>query len=535
MKVRSIIGCVLLVVFVLSGVLWGTPGDVVQSFPTPGRCPTGLTYGDGVLWVADRLSDSLYAIDPVNGDVKRVIPAPGFIPLGLAWDGEYLWCVDEEEDRILRVDVSTGITVKSLWCPMDSPKGLGWDGGNLWLCDDREDEIAQISIDDGTTIVSFPSPSSSPQGLAWDGEYLWCSDRTRDRIYMMEPEHGEVLLSIDAPGKYARGLAWVDGMLWNVDYQADSLYQLVVKDGMPYKISDTKTQELMVIHESRNYGPGQVKWLDVYVAVPKDRPGQEISENIGYDPEPLEFLLDRWGQEVAHYVWEDMELTKRHRITMTVEAELSDVRWFVFPDEVGDLEDVPEELRERYLVDEDKYRIEDPIIQDAVKAAVGDEVNPYWIMRKVYRYVRDHLFYERVGGWNVAPAVLERGNGSCSEYSFVFIAMCRAAGLPTRYVGAVAIRGDDASTDDVFHRWCECFLPGYGWVPIDPSGGDRDSPARVAESFGHVANRYVITTEGGGASEYLGWGYNADEKWTSEGPVKVHVETIGEWSPVEKD
>ena len=92
---------------------------------------------------------------------------------------------------------------------------------------------------------------------------------------------------------------------------------------------------------------------------------------------------------------------------------------------------------------------------------------------------------------------------------------------------------DDASTDDVFHRWCECYLPGYGWIPVDPSGGDRKSPAGVAEYFGHVANRYLITTEGGGASEFLGWGYNANEKWTSEGPVKVHVETVGEWSPVE--
>jgi transglutaminase-like putative cysteine protease len=110
--------------------------------------------------------------------------------------------------------------------------------------------------------------------------------------------------------------------------------------------------------------------------------------------------------------------------------------------------------------------------------------------------------------------------------------MCRAAGLPTRFVGSVVIRGDDASTDDVFHRWCECYLPGYGWVPVDPSGGDRATPAEVAQCFGHVEPRFLITTEGGGASEYLGWGYNANEKWTSKGPVKVHVETVGEWSPL---
>ncbi|HWR83817.1 MAG TPA: transglutaminase-like domain-containing protein, partial [Candidatus Deferrimicrobium sp.] len=147
--------------------------------------------------------------------------------------------------------------------------------------------------------------------------------------------------------------------------------------------------------------------------------------------------------------------------------------------------------------------------------------------------VIDHLEYERVGGWNTAPTVLERGNGSCSEYSFVFIAMCRAAGLPARYVGAVSIRGDDASWDDVFHRWCEIYLPGYGWVPVDPSGGDSPWPADQADAFGYLNNRYLITTVSGGGSEYLDWGYNANERWTSTGRCKITVENIGEWSPVE--
>jgi hypothetical protein len=520
---------------VLTCTLWATPGDVLTGFPTPGQCPTGLTYGDGLLWMSDRLSDSLYGINTENGEVEKVLPAPGFVPLGLAWDGEYLWCIDGEDNLIHQVNVTTGVTVKTLWAPTSGPKGLAWDGEYLWICDDKDDQIAQISIDDGTTIVSFPSPFAAPEGLAWDGKYLWCSDRYKDRIYMVETEHGEVLFSVDAPGKYARGLGWVDGSLWNVDYQADSLYKLVVDDGVQYKTSDTKTQELLFTHEFRNYGPGSVETLDAYIAVPEDRHNQKIIGDIVFSPIADAILSDHWGQEVAHVQLGNLPLAERQRFTMHVVVELSDVRWFVFPEKVGNMEDIPGDIRERYLVDEDKYRINDPTIQEAVKAAVGDETNPYWMMRKIYKYVRDNLYYERVGGWNVAPAVLERGNGSCSEYSFVFIAMCRAAGLPARYVGAVAIRGDDASTDEVFHRWCECYVPGYGWVPVDPSGGDQERPEAVAEYFGHLANRYLITTEGGGASEYLGWGYNSDEKWTSKGPTKIHIEHVGEWSPLESE
>ena len=509
------------------------PGDIITDFPTPGKCPTGLAFDGKYIWLADRLTDSLYAVKPSSGKVKKSLPAPGFAPAGLAWDGKYLWCIGYEENRIYQLDVKSGITLKSIEGPTSRPQGLAWDGECLWLSDDREDIIARLSIDDGTIIVSFTAPSGSPQGLAWDGKYLWCADRIQDRIYMMEVENGEVLLSIDAPGKHARGLAWVDDNLWNADYQDDRLCRIVIDDGEQIKISDSKVEELLLTHEFRNYGPGAVKSLDVYFAVPRELPNQKILGEIVFDPVPTDYIEDRWGQKFAHFHSEDLHLAQRKQATMVVNVELFDARWFVFPEKVGSLENIPKDITEKYLTDEDKYDINHPVIQKAVKDAAGEERNPYWIMRKIYRYVREHMYYELAGGWNVAPAILERGNGSCSEYSFVFIALCRAAGLPTKYVGSVAIRGDDASTDEVFHRWCECYLPGYGWVPIDPSGGDSDSPARVAEYFGHVANRYLITTEGGGASEYMGWGYNVNEMWTAEGPVKIFAETVGEWSPGE--
>ena len=111
--------------------------------------------------------------------------------------------------------------------------------------------------------------------------------------------------------------------------------------------------------------------------------------------------------------------------------------------------------------------------------------------------------------------------------------MCRAAGIPARYVGAVVIRGDDASSDEVFHRWSQVYLPNYGWVHVDPQGGDREKPCDVAASIGAVGNQFLITTAGGGASEYLDWNYNYQEKWTGRGPVKIHSEAVGEWSPAD--
>jgi hypothetical protein len=522
----------LLLLGALASPALATPGDVVASHATPGSHPTGLAFDGKHLWLADRLCDSLYAIEPATGDVVRALPAPGFIPRGLAWDGKALWCIDGQENRIYRVDVETGTTLANFESPLERPQGLTWDGENLWLCDERADQIARISGEDGTTIVHFPSPFGSPQGLAWDGRYLWCSDRIKDQIYMVEPEKGEVLITLAAPGNHVRDLAWRDGRLWAVDYEDDTLSELVIDDGVKIQQSESHRQRLLFLHECRNYGPGELTSLDVYLALPVERPNQKLEGEPVFSPEPTDFVTDRWGQRFAHFHSEKLPLAQRQRVQMTVDAELFDARWFVFPEKVGSLDDIPRDIRRQYLVDEDKYRIHDLVIQNAVAEALGGEKRPYWIMRKIYRYLHEKMYYELAGGWNVAPAILTRGNGSCSEYSFVFIAMCRAAGLPTRYVGSVAIRGDDASTDEVFHRWCECYLPGYGWVPVDPSGGDQEQPCDVAEYFGHVRNRYLITTEGGGASKYMGWEYNGYETWTARGPVKVNVEKFGEWTPL---
>jgi transglutaminase-like putative cysteine protease len=510
------------------------PGDVLHHLSTPGSTPTGLTFDGRDLWVADRLADTLYALDPTTGEARRQIPAPGFIPRGLAWDGSHLWCVDGEENRISRLDPNTGVTVRSFESPTPNPHGLTWDGSDLWLADQSEDVLCKISPVDGTVIERFTAPMKVSTGLAWWNGYLWCGDRKEDRIYLVAPDHGgEVVLSLEAPGDHVRGLTHDGESLWAADYQEDAIFRLVIEDDETRKSTEPHTLDLLLTQEFRNYGPGEVTELDVYIAVPRELPSQKLLTGPEFTPSPDEIVRDRWDQPVAHFRLHDLPLAERRQIRMSVRTELAAVRHFVFPHLVGELEDLPEEVRERYLVDEDKYRLEDPRIRKAVSEAVGDETNPYWMMRNIHRHIRERMHYELAGGWNVAPRVLERGNGSCSEYTFVFIAMCRAAGVPARYVGSVVIRGDEASTDEVFHRWSQVYLPGYGWVHVDPQGGDKELPGQVAESIGVLSNRFLITTEGGGNSEYLGWNYNHDERWRSRGPVKVHVEAVGEWSPVE--
>jgi transglutaminase-like putative cysteine protease len=73
--------------------------------------------------------------------------------------------------------------------------------------------------------------------------------------------------------------------------------------------------------------------------------------------------------------------------------------------------------------------------------------------------------------------VLERREGVCQDYAHLAIALCRAAGVPARYVsGYLFTTSDqtgDAPEDSLVrvqtHAWFEAAIPGMGWLALDPT------------------------------------------------------------------
>ena len=117
-----------------------------------------------------------------------------------------------------------------------------------------------------------------------------------------------------------------------------------------------------------------------------------------------------------------------------------------------------------------------PIIIEAVDEAIGSESNPYLIAEKLYSYITDNLDYDyELAAENdrqlfKASEILERGKGTCMDYSIVYAAVCRAAGIPARYVSGVPVTvAVGMENQEIFecHAWNEIKLPEYGWIPLD--------------------------------------------------------------------
>lgn len=79
----------------------------------------------------------------------------------------------------------------------------------------------------------------------------------------------------------------------------------------------------------------------------------------------------------------------------------------------------------------------------------------------------------RVGATDVevsAAEALKRGAGVCQDHAHLFIAGCRAVGIPARYVSGY-MRVHDELRGPAGHAWAEAFIPDLGWVGFDPANG----------------------------------------------------------------
>ncbi|MBN1504243.1 MAG: transglutaminase [Candidatus Eisenbacteria bacterium] len=509
-------------------------GKVIQELSSASEYPRGLTWDGTHLWVCDWWEAKAHKLDPKDGSAVASVDLPCPRPDDIAYADGTIFVCDATQPLLYRMDLSTGIVLTSYSGPGSSPSALAWDGTNLWLSDRGTKTIYKLNPEDGTALDYFPSPGGQVEGLAWDGRYLWASDRMKNELYMLDPTDGTVLMIVLSPGPYPTGLAFDGRFLWNVDFQTDTLYKLAYDDGEDVYQTDPKERELKVVYRIRNVGPGVVTKAEVFLAVPEDiGVSQNLLEPVAYEPEPDRFDEDESGQKVAIYEFSDLGPGAVKEVGYTARATIGVRRFCVFPHKVGSLADIPARIRKQYTADASRYRLEQPLIRDTARQIVGEEKNPYWIARKIYKWVQQHVEYELVGGWDIAETLIKRGTGSCSEYSFLYVALCRAAGLPARFEGSVVVRGDDASVDDVFHRWCEVYLPGYGWVAVDPSGGDTPLLADQGRAFGALGNRYFVTTHGGGDSSYLGWNYNFNSRYSFKGATEVKEEAFGIWEPVE--
>ena len=511
--------------------LIAAPGDVAMSLDCSCPYPSGLACDGTLFYVADWRNATIHRLAARDHQARQAFPAPTLMPSGLACGQGKLFVSDDHTGLVYTIDPDSGTVLNTFEAPASRATGLAYHNDKLFILARRT--IYTVLPEDGTILNYFEAPSQKSRHLTHDGRYLWVTDRIKDEVYMLDPNRGTVINILPAPGPHAAGIAWHDNHLYNVDFQTHKIYQLIIRDDPMYRLDEPRRARVEYLWSLNNYGPGTIKDLTVALAMPVGLPSQKLLSGTEVSVTPDRAVRDRWDQLCAIVNVPDVPAGQKRVVTYWVHAEVSAIRHMILPEAIGTLNDTPDDIRRAYTVDGSHYRIDTPYMKELARRIVGDETNAYWVARRIYDHIIAELHYEMIGGWDVPEVVLKRGSGSCSEYTYTFVALCRAAGLPARYQGGIVVRGDDASIDEAFHRWAQVYLPGHGWVPVDANAGDAKRPADQGRGFGGLPNRFLVTTQGGGDSEYLRWGYNAHTTYKATGRCNVQQDSFGFWSPLE--
>ena len=226
----------------------------------------------------------------------------------------------------------------------------------------------------------------------------------------------------------------------------------------------------------------ETRRISFVVPLPQSEPNRQNILSIGYNPKPSR-IIERDGNRYAEFVF--LRPEEQVRATIRVRAELFryDLLTAMKHRRRTPLEDdgLDDFLKSERFIEKDHDRIKEIAEGIEGRSEVG-------VVLDIYNYVVDHMEYaapsKRSRG---AVQALERGEGDCTEYADLFVALCRAKGIPARVVTGYTVRFDSESPK---HNWAEVYLQEYGWVPFDPTAGDIENVIVRGRAFSRMRPGY---------------------------------------------
>jgi len=176
-------------------------------------------------------------------------------------------------------------------------------------------------------------------------------------------------------------------------------------------------------------------------------------------------------------------------------------------------ESIPTELSHKYTQSQ-KYWETQAV---EIEAQTAKLTNPTKAVaenaKAIYNFVSANLTYDyvklqegeltRLGAF---AALEQQDKAVCMEYTDLFIALSRAAGIPAREINGFAYTTDNEDRPlslriqggDVLHAWPEVYIPQTGWIMVDPTWGSTSE----SDYFSTFDLSHIVFVVKGESSEY---------------------------------
>ena len=198
----------------------------------------------------------------------------------------------------------------------------------------------------------------------------------------------------------------------------------------------------------------------------------------------LNWQLDAHNNHLARVLFPDK--TNEFVVEVDLVAELIPFNPFDFFLEPG-VENYPFEYTPDLARDLELYRLVEPagrLLQTFLRKLSRERRGTISFLVDLNRRVRNEIEYvTRLDpGVQTCEQTLEKCTGSCRDSAWLLVQILRCCGIAARFVSGYLIQlaaderasegPSDQQTDSAdFHAWAEAFLPGAGWIGMDPTSG----------------------------------------------------------------
>lgn len=221
------------------------------------------------------------------------------------------------------------------------------------------------------------------------------------------------------------------------------------------------------------------------IALPPDTAFQRVYF-FSLDPQPFNVEVDEDGNWLATYI-----LKPREKVDVKL---VGSVQIFAKP---LDFPQPSPEVLNKNLLPTKYWQADDQQIKELAK----NLNNP----KAIYDFVVNYLQYDynrlkgvKVERFGAKEALLKKNEALCMEYTDLFIALSRAAGIPAREVNGYAFSENPevqplSLVADVLHAWPEYYdFNKRNWIPIDPTWGSTSKGIDYFEKFDFRHFTFVI-------------------------------------------
>jgi len=282
---------------------------------------------------------------------------------------------------------------------------------------------------------------------------------------------------------------------------------------------------------SISYGDGQIYDFDLLyhlenlhifpitreIALPSNNNYQEVRIN-QIIPRPIDVKIDEDGNWIAKY---RLGPSEEYDVRVQGSAKVS---------HIPKKEVISDQQRNKYLKTDEYWETQNPEIVKLAKKLKTPE--------NIYNFLVDNLTYDekRVGETQIragaANALRDPKSAVCLEFTDLFVALARAAGIPSRAVEGYANTTNTAyrplsAYKDVLHAWPQFYdFEKQSWIMVDPTWGNTTGGIDYFNvlDFDHFA--FVVK---GVDSDYPipAGGYKSEENINDQ-DVNVSVGTVFE-------